>query len=459
MYCIKNIFSQYSFVAGLHFEWDWPKFSFTEAGKEAQKKWPDSRAWEGPSREKLHEQAHRLSYWLWTEVDKTWPRVDALKWKVGEKGNSAEWLSVGEEINDNEDKKGVEVWNQIWGIMIEWIDDPELTLTIQEAQTSLSDAHEDSIDEETFVNLFTIVHEWMDLSELSPDDIISFADDIQHLHELTRRIDGLEMPTNLEEYQALLERVKQYRWEDWKLHIPMTEKELVDLWITVENWEITLWDWTKYPWNEAPPWMPRLQGDQVVSWSRWRVWKISWWPSIRFSDAELANLPPWVDWLMSFIWHAEWTGDNYNAMFWNWSQSKYDFTQMTLTQVREFQRWMVVRNWVSSAIWKYQIMWYTLDDYVQRYNISMDTKFDKDFQDTFAKRKLWERWLNRFLAWTMWIDQFQVSLAREWASIPKDASWRSYYAGDGINDATVSHAQVRHQLERLKTSWSQPSVA
>jgi hypothetical protein len=45
-------------------------------------------------------------------------------------------------------------------------------------------------------------------------------------------------------------------------------------------------------------------------------------------------------------------------------------------------------------------------------------------------------------------DEFMESLSMEWASLPKNMSWASYYAWDGLNHAWVSpQTMMRHLRE------------
>lgn len=304
------------------------------------------------------------------------------------------------------------------------------------------------IEPEVLQGLYDFAHEGSDMSEMKPEDLIEFADQMERLRILTERNEGIEIPATKEEFDALMER---FTGDDGKLHIPLTREEAeAQGFVFNEDWTINFDESPTYaPTWDSPAGQPYVRNGQVMSWYRWGARNVPGWPASRLSDAELAELPGGVEWLLEFISHAEGTADNYNAQYGNGSQNAIDFTSMTLQQVREHQRQMVRENGESSAMWKYQIMWYTLDDYVASNNISWDTKFDETFQDNFAKRKLVTRGLNNYLAGGS-IDAFQASIAQEWASIPKDSSWLSHYAHDGINGATVSHQQIQTQLRRLR---------
>jgi hypothetical protein len=50
---------------------------------------------------------------------------------------------------------------------------------------------------------------------------------------------------------------------------------------------------------------------------------------------------------------------------------------------------------------------------------------------------------------TITLEQFALNLSKEWASLPKDASNKSYYDGDGLNKALVDYAEVVKVLRSL----------
>jgi len=338
-------------------------------------------------------------------------------------------------------------WDNVWEVR-------ELTPEEQtEANRQLlaSASAEVDIEVETLQSLYEFAHEGTDISEMSPEDLLDFTNEMETVRILTERLDGLEMPTNQAEYEALMGQLEQFRWENGELNIPLTPDELAAMWVTVDaQWNITLSDGTTYSGTDAPPGLPRTSGGNVVSGYRGWANNIPGGPSSRLSDAELAELPGGVDGLMDFISHAEGTADNYNAMFGNGSQSAIDFTSMTISEIYQQQDSMVASNGISSAIGKYQIIQDTLRWYVQsRWMDPNTTRFDEEFQDNFARHKLVERGLNTYLAWWS-IDAFQLSLSQEWASLPRDSGGASYYAHDWVNGATVSHQQLRTQIERLR---------
>lgn len=171
----------------------------------------------------------------------------------------------------------------------------------------------------------------------------------------------------------------------------------------------------------------------------------------RFKGVDITNLPKWVNWLLEFISIAEWTNWNYNSIYWNWEQHEIDFTDMTLREVFAYQKSYKMKKW-SAAIWKYQLMDYTIKDLVNQYSISLDEKFSPELQDRLAICRLKKRWLDAYISWWIDKDRFQLKLSQEWASLPKDDTGKSYYQGDWLNKALVSSGQVDNILDNLKAS-------
>ncbi len=169
----------------------------------------------------------------------------------------------------------------------------------------------------------------------------------------------------------------------------------------------------------------------------------------RSTNFDINDINSWDKGLLDFIAIAEGTWDNYNAIYANGSQSKEKFTEMTLTQILEYQKEYKKWRW-SAAIGRYQFMDYTLKDMIKKYSIDQNTIFSAEFQDKLAFLKLNERGLSSFKSWRMPQDDFQLNLAREWASIAKDDSWLSYYHGDSMNNkASRVGTQVTQVLEKL----------
>lgn len=186
--------------------------------------------------------------------------------------------------------------------------------------------------------------------------------------------------------------------------------------------------------------------------------KLYWYTEDQISDTiskldsydtfDFENIQPGIHWMLDFLAKAEWTNDNYNAVYSKANQSEIMFTEMTLREVLAYQDKFVRQGSPSSAIGRYQFMRYTIRDMAERYNISLDEKFTPEFQDNLAILKLNERWLQQFQK-DGDVKQFQRNLSAEWASLPKDESGLSYYHWDGLNHALVPHDALVKQIRAI----------
>jgi muramidase (phage lysozyme) len=124
--------------------------------------------------------------------------------------------------------------------------------------------------------------------------------------------------------------------------------------------------------------------------------------------------------------------------------------QMTVAQVLQMQRQMVSRGSPSSAVGRYQFIRKTLAGLVDKLKIDPSEKFTPELQDRLAMALLEQRGLSRFLNGQISARRFQQNLSMEWAGLPS-LNGRSYYAGDGLNKATVSTSQLVRALEQLRS--------
>ena len=167
---------------------------------------------------------------------------------------------------------------------------------------------------------------------------------------------------------------------------------------------------------------------------------------------DISKLEKWDKWLLDFIAQAEWTGDNYNAIFGNGWQNKIDFTRMTLAEVRNVQRNHAAKTG-SSAIGRYQFMGYTLDRLIIKHGLDRSEKFTPELQDRLAISLLEEKGFNQFKSWNKSFADMQVWIAQVWASVAKDSSGLSYYHGDKMNNkATSTGRQIAQVLRQLYDS-------
>lgn len=123
----------------------------------------------------------------------------------------------------------------------------------------------------------------------------------------------------------------------------------------------------------------------------------------------------------------------------------------------------------SSACGRYQFMKATLSGLAAETPNILNMQFTPQLQDALAVRLLEKRGYDKFVDRQISITQFGKALAQEWASFPVLANTQgahqavtrgqSYYAGDGMNKALVSAAEVERCLrDVLKIEDSGPGL-
>lgn len=132
-------------------------------------------------------------------------------------------------------------------------------------------------------------------------------------------------------------------------------------------------------------------------------------------------------------------------------------TAMTVAQVIEWQINVVSRGAASSAAGKYQIIRKTLQSIIAGAKIATSRKFDAATQDEMGMYLLNGRGFQRFLDGEIDANAMALGLAKEWASLPVPSDMRgasrnvkagqSYYAGDGLNKAHATVAEVQAALD------------
>jgi len=181
----------------------------------------------------------------------------------------------------------------------------------------------------------------------------------------------------------------------------------------------------------------------------------------RIHNRESMFFKKWIKGLLDFIAKAEWTNDNYNAVFrYKWMRkNRPDYKTMTIRQIlveqdnhRAHQR-SVWRKNTSSAFWRYQVMGYSLDDKIKEGVVKLDDIFNEATQDKIAIAFLNQKWLQSFLSGRISRDKFQKRIAWTWRSLPKDSGWKWVNQGDAIwNHATVSNRELDRVLDNLKNT-------
>lgn len=211
-------------------------------------------------------------------------------------------------------------------------------------------------------------------------------------------------------------------------------------------------------------------------WHNWRFYAKKYWitekaiknveASIQknFESLKLGELPKWVKWLLTFIWKTENGKLNYNAIFANEKATQpFDkpLSELTVKQVIERQGVYKYKKWkgISAAIWAYQFMDYTLQDMINRWQISWNEKFTPEFQDKIATIKLKARGLDSYMAWRISKEQFLHRLSLEWASLPDPYNeGKSHYDKDWVNHSLTDLGKSYAVLEKLKTDWYETKV-
>lgn len=173
--------------------------------------------------------------------------------------------------------------------------------------------------------------------------------------------------------------------------------------------------------------------------------------SIYMNNHRLAVNPKSYKPLLSLIAKAE-SNDNYNAYFGNASNTRIDFTSMSISDVMKWQQQHVAAGNPSSAVGKYQIISPTLTGLVEQLGIDATANFDSTTQDKLAIALLERRGSVDFINQDISREEFAANLAKEWASLPKvvgDSPENSYYAGDGLNKSRVNVKSVLKSIDQI----------
>lgn len=153
--------------------------------------------------------------------------------------------------------------------------------------------------------------------------------------------------------------------------------------------------------------------------------------------------------LLNMIGQAEST-NNYNAV---WGGENPNLTKMSVDEVLAWQKQQVAGGAKSAAAGKYQFITKTLESLKGRLQLSGTELFNESMQDQLAVSLLQEdAKIGDYMSGKMSPEQFQAKLAGIWAGIPKDASGKSAYEGDGLNKATIEPGAVLQALGATATS-------
>lgn len=129
-------------------------------------------------------------------------------------------------------------------------------------------------------------------------------------------------------------------------------------------------------------------------------------------------------------------GADYNTIF-SHAEKKYgvNITDMTIAEIQTLQKRMSA-NLGSSAVGKYQIIYKTLANAVEKLGISPDTKFTPEVQDRLADFLMDARGYQKWTSGKMDSGTFLNNMAQEWASIPTTAG-KSFYEGDKMGNSAT----------------------
>lgn len=145
---------------------------------------------------------------------------------------------------------------------------------------------------------------------------------------------------------------------------------------------------------------------------------------------------------------------NYNAYFGNSTNTSIRFTEMTVSQVRQWQEGYIAQGSPSSAVGKYQIISPTLESLIKQLRLDTDTMFDEHLQDRLGVALLEKRGAADYMGDRLSREQFAANLAQEWAALPKvlgENPHQSYYASDGLNKVQISVDEIFTALASIKS--------
>jgi muramidase (phage lysozyme) len=157
------------------------------------------------------------------------------------------------------------------------------------------------------------------------------------------------------------------------------------------------------------------------------------------------KINPCITPLLSLIGHAEGC-DNYDVVY---GGKILPLSQTTVYEVLRMQERWRREGARSTAVGKYQFIYKTLKELQKSYKIPLDANFNGELQDYLAELLLKRRGLDDFLKGSLSPEKFMLNLSKEWASLPKDKTGVSYYAGDGLNKALVTPEKLLGVLEEV----------
>lgn len=145
--------------------------------------------------------------------------------------------------------------------------------------------------------------------------------------------------------------------------------------------------------------------------------------------------------------------NNYNAYFGNAGNTSIQFTSMTVGEVLAWQKQFIEQGNPSSAVGRYQFIDSTLRGLIHQLNIDETAMFDEALQDKLAVALLERRGIREYANDKISREEFAHNLSKEWAALPRaigDRPEQSYYAGDGLNKAQLSVAEMYASIATVR---------
>lgn len=142
-----------------------------------------------------------------------------------------------------------------------------------------------------------------------------------------------------------------------------------------------------------------------------------------------------------------------------YKQGQTDFSQMTVDEVLEKQNLKKTDKDKLFAVGKYQIIPDTMKAAKKEMGLKGDEKFTPEMQDRIFSEYLSTKkrpQIEKFIKSGEGLDKAALASGQEWASVGVDSKrGGSYYAGDGVNKAAVSPAQMKTALKVARDRYSQ----
>ena len=135
-----------------------------------------------------------------------------------------------------------------------------------------------------------------------------------------------------------------------------------------------------------------------------------------------------------------------------------DLSEMSINEVMEWQkdtiRWQrekgIPASSRSSAAGRYQFNYRTLQETMDKLDLTGDELFDAKMQDRLTLQLVKDCGYSKFMTGQMSENRFMYNLAGRWASLPT-ASGNGRYDGLGTNEARTGPSAFRNVLDELKS--------